>query len=217
MTMFSIIVPHYDQSISDPLFIRGMDSLHRQTYRNFEIILLHDGPVSRPLPLKDEYDMVREVVVTPERFNDWGHSLRDIGMRKARGEFILHFNADNLLYPNALEEVYARLMAPVDPVVPEEFRDDGHIAIFHILMRGMQTNGRVAYRDFRHPERFTLLTGYPAIRRYIDCMQFVMRREIWLGYGGWYDKSEVSDGDMYSRFVAEHGARYVQKVLGEHW
>jgi len=217
MPMFSIVVPHYDKSISDQLLVRGMDSLHRQTYGDFEIILLHDGAVSRPIPLKTEYNKISEVLITENRFNDWGHSLRDIGINKAKGEFILHFNPDNLLYPNALEELQKRLDEPADPAVPKEFLDDGHIAIFYILMRGMQTDGRVAYRDFRYPERFTLLTGYPAVRKYIDCMQFVMRREIWLEYGGWYDKSEVSDGDMFSRFVAEHGARYISKVLGEHW
>lgn len=217
MPTFSIIVPHYDQAISDQLFVRGMDSLQSQTCGDFEIILLHDGPISRPLPIKAEYNKIAEVIITETRFNDWGHSLRDIGMKKASGEFIVHFNPDNVLYPNALDELQKCLHEPVDPAVPKEFLDDGNIAIFYILMRGMQTDGRVAYRDFRHPERFTLLTGYPVVRRYIDCMQLVMRRSLWLEYGGWYDKSEVSDGEMYARFVAEHGARYISKVLGEHW
>lgn len=194
-----------------------MDSLHGQTCQDFEIIVLHDGPVSRPIPVRQEYSRISEVLVTENRFNDWGHSLRDLGIRKAQGEFIVNFNPDNLLYPNALEEIRKRLEEPADPDIPKEFLDDGKIAIFYILMRGMQTDGRIAYRDFRHPERFTLLTGYPVVTKYIDCMQLVMSREAWLQHGGWHDKSETSDGVMYAKFVAQHGARYITKVLGEHW
>jgi len=36
---FSIIVPHYDKSISDESFIQGMTSLKNQTFKDFEVLL----------------------------------------------------------------------------------------------------------------------------------------------------------------------------------
>ena len=105
---FSIIIPHYDGSISDELLLRGMHSLATQTFRDFEILLYHDGPLSRPLPNLDwAKPHLRQVVVSEQRHNDWGHSLRDRGIREARGEYIVHFNPDNILYPRALAQIDA--------------------------------------------------------------------------------------------------------------
>jgi hypothetical protein len=47
-------------------------------------------------------------------------------------------------------------------------------------------------------------------------MQLVMKRQLWLDEGGWYDKSELSDGAMYEKFAAKYGYRTVGGVLGEH-
>ena len=46
---FSIIVPHYDGVITDELFIEGMDSIESQTFRDFEVLIYHDGPMSLSL------------------------------------------------------------------------------------------------------------------------------------------------------------------------
>jgi hypothetical protein len=40
---------------------------------------------------------------TKTRFNDYGHSLREIGLEKATGEYILITNADNYYSPKTLE------------------------------------------------------------------------------------------------------------------
>jgi hypothetical protein len=61
-----------------------------------------------------------------------------------------------------------------------------------------------------------IFTGFPTIKYNIDCMQLVMRTRTWLGFGGWQNKAETSDGDMYPKFVQIFGARYCNKILGEH-
>jgi hypothetical protein len=53
--------------------------------------------------------------------------------------------------------------------------------------------------------------------RNIDCMQLVMKRELWLAEGGWRDKSERGDGEMYQQFTQKYGYRQVGPVLGEHF
>ena len=87
---FSIIVPHYDGVISDETFIEGMDSILCSKYKNFEVLVYHDGPTSRPIPqsFKSVYDYHKidyKVKETKTRYNDWGHSLRDLGIREAKG------------------------------------------------------------------------------------------------------------------------------------
>ena len=207
---FSIIVPHYDQSISDDMFRRGMNCLLEQTFKDFEVLIYHDGPTSREIPMPDDDRF--KLRVTKERENNWGHSNRDRGIRKAKGQYIVHFNPDNILYPEALEEISKEADKDYEVALSND------IIIIPVLMRGMQTNGRMLWRNKDNPQdNYMIFTGYPAIMNNIDAMQLVMKKSKWISYGGWVDLREQADGMMYPRFVAELGARHCSKILGEHW
>lgn len=207
---FSIIVPHYDRVITDEVFDRGMKCLVDQTFKDFEVLVYHDGPINRAIITP--VSLNSKIIITDERENDWGHSNRDRGIKKAKGEYIIHFNPDNILYPNALEEIYRESVKPY----PIETTDS--IIIFPILMKGMQTNGKVVWRDQQNADsNYLIFTGLPTIKYNIDCMQLVMKKSLWLSNGGWNDKSKESDGNMYPKFVNQYGARYCSKILGEHW
>jgi hypothetical protein len=219
---FSVVVPDFEGAVTRAELRRGIGSLARQTFADLEILLLHDGPkgtaydadlegVVCPYPLR--------TTVTEARANDFGHSLRDLGIRQARGRYVLHFNADNVLYPHALARIHAYLTARVPPIrVGDRLENGDDIAIFAVLMRGMTCVGQKLVRFKGHERQFALiLTGAPPRMNRVDCMQLVMKRELWLAEGGWSDRSERSDGVLYPRFVAKYGARYIPEVLGEHW
>lgn len=215
---FSIVVPHYDGSIADAALLRGLNSLAAQSLRDFEVLLLHDGPLSRPLPDLSEFSLPDlRFSASVQRHNDWGHSLRDAGMREATGDYIVHFNPDNVLYPNALEVLDAASRRPVPPAPAPELAENPDILIFSVLMRGMNYNGRGPIWRSRDPKQALVYTGVPPGHGLIDCMQLVARRSVWLEIGGWYDKSETSDANIYAKVVQERGARYVMALLGEHW
>jgi len=223
---FSVIIPHYDGSIQSEYLRRALDSLRRQTYQSFEILLYHDGP--KRIPFAEEftlshYPQITHLEETATRYNNYGHSLRDLGIRRARGEYILHMNADNILYDFALEKIVEAASQPrlniVDPATNQVLDTNGNdILIFAILMVGSESDGIRHWNDTRDdPRHGMILTGYPAVQNNIDCMQLVMRRDLWLRYGGWYDLTSDGDGFMYPRFVSENRARYIPAVLGEHW
>jgi GT2 family glycosyltransferase len=215
---FSIVVPHYDGSISDASLLRGLNSLAAQTLRDFEVLLLHDGPLGRPLPDLAKLNLPGlRLSVGTQRHNDWGHSLRDAGIREAAGDYVVHFNPDNVLYPNALEVLDAASRLPVPPAPSAELAENPDILIFSVLMRGMNYNGRGPIWRSRDTNRTLIYTGVPPTFGLIDCMQLVARRSVWLEIGGWYDKSETSDAKIYTGLVQERGARYVMALLGEHW
>jgi hypothetical protein len=215
---FSILVPHYDGVVSDAQLLRCLNSLAAQSLQDFEVRLYHDGPLSRPLPPLPRCGLGLEVVVAARRANDWGHSLRDRGIGEAGGDYIVHLNADNLLYPQALETLARAARLPVEPAPAPEMRDNPEVLVFAILMRGRRFNGRVGFwRDKGATHTGLIVTGVPPQSGFIDCMQVVARRQVWQALGGWYDRSEASDGLIYERLIAERGARYVPAVLGEHW
>src|SRR6476659_1981005 len=98
MPLFSVIAIHYQPSIPRDVYLRGVNCILRQTFSDYELLVYHDGPLidpdaPSPVPIRS----------SETRFNDWGHSLRDRGIREAGGDYILHFNCDNILYPHALE------------------------------------------------------------------------------------------------------------------
>ncbi|HVF35668.1 MAG TPA: glycosyltransferase family 2 protein [Candidatus Saccharimonadia bacterium] len=213
---FSVVIPHYDGAISDELLLRGLASLGQQTFADFEVLLFHDGPQSRPWPDLKQFPLKLRIGTTPRRFNDWGHSLRDLGIQHAHGDYIVHFNPDNVLYPHALEVLDRASREPVEPAPDPDHRENPEVLVFAVLMRGMRYNGRAVWRD-RTSERYMIMQGYPPQTGLIDCMQAVITRSLWHEIGGWYDKREASDGTIYGALIINRGARYIPEVLGEHW
>jgi glycosyltransferase involved in cell wall biosynthesis len=214
MPRFSVILIHYQGVISHREFWRCYQSLANQTYQDFELLVYHDGPLldaSLALPV--------EVRCMDRRYNDYGHSLRDRGIREAAGDYIVHMNADNLLYPNALEEISATIdRAPrIFSTQNHQPLDTDNIIIYGILSHNMMRLGNQAMKTTGHPEWQLILSGNPPRRWYIDAMQLVMKRSLWLAEGGWYDKTLESDGVMYEKFAAKYGYRSVEKILGEHF
>jgi len=215
---FSIIVPHYDGSISDATFERGIKCLLNQTLQDFEVLIYHDGPISRPIPkIWESFGDRAKLIITDKRKNDWGHSNRDLGIKIASGEYILHFNPDNILYEDAIEslskEIKFNKVRKLDgAVIPND------IIVFPVIMRGMQSNGKMLWRDKNFVNSdYMVFTGYPPVKNNIDCMQVVIKTSIWRLHGGWFDKREDGDGNMYPLFIHTYQARYCSKILGEHW
>lgn len=177
------------------------------------MLCYHDGPLIRP-----EVQFPRPVICTDRRHNDWGHSLRDLGIRQATGEYILHFNADNVLYPHALEEIAREIRRPprlVDrSATPLDTND---IVIFPIRMWNLIKFRDVTLQLKGAPRFFVTLNSIPPVLQNIDCMQLVMKRSLWLEEGGWYDRRALGDGYMYERFTRKYGYRHVGPVLGEHF
>jgi hypothetical protein len=222
---YTVIVPHYDQSVSDKKFIRGMNCLLNQTEQNFEVLIYHDGPISRPIPdIYKNFGDKCKLTITDNRANDWGHSNRDRGIREATGEWIVHFNPDNIVYEDLLSEISKLIddaSYPVFSTQDNKLCPSQDIIIFPIYMVGYYRFGLPGFNGARvmsHTDRKYLMNGDPCLFANIDCLQLVMKRNLWLKYGGWYDKRSFGDGVMYERFVREqNGAKYCGKVLGEHW
>ncbi len=220
--LFTIVAVHYQGSVPHDIFCRGIASIQAQTFTDYELLCLHDGPFVDPDPEPDGFPC--DVYPTTERANDWGHTLRHTGIGHATGDYIVHFNVDNILYPNALEEIARTIRRPAQPAVvkgqpvPAEY-DRNDIVIFPVKAVGL----RRVFGWFMEQrprgdagEFYEILTGNPPIFGNIDAMQLVMRRSLWIAEGGWHDRSETSDGVMYPKFCNKYGYRTVGPVLGEH-
>jgi glycosyltransferase involved in cell wall biosynthesis len=87
-----------------------LKSLTCQTLQNFKVLVIHDGPGADTRNIVNAYSRVNpkkySYLETGERFNDFGHSLRQIGIDAANGEFILLTNGDNYYAPRFVEFMF---------------------------------------------------------------------------------------------------------------
>lgn len=102
MPKVSIIVPLYNKSkyISSTL-----DSIKKQKFRNFEVIIVNDGSTDNSLEIVRENvkDDIRFLIVDIQ--NSGVSNARNIGMEYAKGEWIQFLDGDDLIDEKYLESV----------------------------------------------------------------------------------------------------------------
>ena len=85
-----------------------------QSDRNWILTVIHDGHDDEFVQIMKYFAALEpdkiDYQCTDIRFNDYGHSLREIGLHSARGDYVLLTNADNYYIPKALEFINAALL-----------------------------------------------------------------------------------------------------------
>jgi len=101
---FSFIVPCWEQT---HLLKCLLQSIVCQTYSNWEVILVHDGPnLNHKYELKEFLNDPRfKYYNTNVRYEHWGHYGRILGLEKVTGDWVIHTNDDNYFTPILLEEI----------------------------------------------------------------------------------------------------------------
>lgn len=196
MPKFTIIATDYEHWIPRDAMAAGIQSILEQTYQDYELLVIHDGP--KKIPYEDEFDFslfggrVR-FLNTPERMNNWGHSSRDLGLRNSTGEYIIHFNIDNYLYNDCLSMLAHKIDEEGVPVV-----------IFTIKHFG-QSQGRG-----EHP-----WIGLPPVWGRIDALQLVAHISVWESIGYWHDLRKDSDGYLYEEITSKYTYDHIPQILAE--
>jgi len=107
--MISIIIPVYNQAAK---LIKTLDSLNKQSYQDYEVIIVNDGSSDgvenlcanylRSLKTADHYLFLNQI-------NLGAPAARNRGYREAKGEYLFFCDADAILHPQALETLLAYL------------------------------------------------------------------------------------------------------------
>ena len=105
MPTISVVIPVYKV---EKTLNRCIESVLWQTYTDFEIILVDDGSPDRSGEICDTYDSKYSFVTAIHQENRGISSARNVGMERARGEYIMFLDSDDYLEPDCLEAVYNR-------------------------------------------------------------------------------------------------------------
>ncbi|MFT3944226.1 MAG: glycosyltransferase family 2 protein [Ancrocorticia sp.] len=98
--LFSVVIPVYNAEcyLSDCL-----DSLDRQSFQDFEVVLVDDGSTDRSRSICEDYGRMRDMVKVISKENEGPFVARREGVAAACGEYIVPLDADDGLRPDALE------------------------------------------------------------------------------------------------------------------
>lgn len=102
--LISVIVPIYNIVEWLP---RCVNSIRRQTYRNLEIILVDDGSTDNSGAMAEKFALEDKRVRVFHKENGGVSSARNLGIEKARGEYIGFVDSDDYIEP----QMYERLLA----------------------------------------------------------------------------------------------------------
>lgn len=95
-TLVSVIIPCYNHAHYLP---QAIESVLKQTYKNIEVIVVDDGSQDDTALVCRQYPHVRYVRVERVGLS----AARNIGVQYSKGSYLVFLDADNWLYPDAVE------------------------------------------------------------------------------------------------------------------
>ena len=104
--MISIIVPVYKV---EPYLRQCVDSILNQTYRDIEVLLIDDGSPDRCGEICDEYTEKDDRIRVFHTENRGLSAARNLGLHKAKGEYIGFVDSDDWIEPDMYEMLLKRI------------------------------------------------------------------------------------------------------------
>lgn len=104
--MVSIVLPVYN---GGDLLIKSIESVLRQTYSNFELIIVNDGSTDNTPDIIDQYASRDARIRVIHKENEKLPRTLSRGFREARGEFFTWTSADNIMGDLCVEKMVTEL------------------------------------------------------------------------------------------------------------
>jgi glycosyltransferase involved in cell wall biosynthesis len=181
MPFFSVILPTFNRA---HLIARAIESVRRQTFADWELIIIDDGS-------RDEtFALVRDLILSDERMqyhfsqNRGLPRSRNLGCSMAGGKYYTFLDSDDEYHRDHLQLRYDMLASK--PWV-------------ELLHGGVSVIGDAYVRDKFDPSKRIHIS---------ECIvggTFVIRRDLWSRLDGFRDIAYGDDHEFYSRAL-EHGA-----------
>ena len=89
---FTIIVPVYN---TEKYLRHCLDSILSQTFEDYEVILINDGSTDDSAAICREYAKKDERIRVIEQENKGLLQVRRVGLKAAKGKFIVHVDSDD--------------------------------------------------------------------------------------------------------------------------
>lgn len=193
--MISIVIPVYEQP---ELLKEALESVHKQTTNDFEVIVVDDASRTDIRPIINGYDQVRSVA---HNKNQGAAAARNTGIDAARGNLIAFLDADDTWGPTKLKKQQS---------VFEQAGDD----------IGLVYTGFIQYElDGTEWERYPkasddIYTEELERDRIHPTSTVMVRRDVLEEVGGFdTDLPSRQDYDLWIRITEHYEVDYVDEIL----
>lgn len=173
MPTFSIIVPVYK---TEKYLKKCISSILKQTYRDFELILVDDGSPDQCPCICDEYREKDSRIKVLHKKNGGVSSARNLGLSMAIGTYIWFVDSDDYIEPYSLQKLYE---------IQQEFESD--LCIFNAKLE--ETNIVENINEFFEKYYFTYKLGFEPWNK-------IYRREVIQMYNLKFDVQETIGEDL---------------------
>ncbi len=185
--LVSVIMPAYNAAEH---IAEAIESVLIQNYRNFELIVVDDGSTD------DTKDIVASFKDDKIKYlykdNGGPSSARNLAISKAKGQYIMPLDADDMMTPDSIAKHLAEF----------EKHPDVDLVYCDVLLIGENSNpirimNKPEYQDRRYLIRDLLRAGHPVVPFRLGIRRSVFDRI------GFYDEDLLiaEDYDMMRRFV----------------
>lgn len=208
MVKISVIIPAYN---AEQYIKQSIECCLKQTYRDFEVIVVNDGSVDTTKQIVESYiEEYNDKIVLINQTNQGLVRARVSGINSAKGEFVFFIDADDTMPCDSLERLYS-LSEGNDIVIGD----------FHL----MDSNHNKFPRQHRNDpiygtDRLSMMCNYLTksvtaslcgrlIRRKLLLNRFVPE-DITIGEDFIYNLLMLSCADISVRVVNVHAYNYIQ-------
>ena len=101
--LISVIVPVYN---AEQYIEHCIESILKQTYRNFELILVNDGSKDNSLELCKAYANKDQRIKVFDRENGGASAARNTGLLQMKGTYVVFVDSDDYIARNYIENLY---------------------------------------------------------------------------------------------------------------
>ncbi|WP_051119638.1 glycosyltransferase family 2 protein [Gillisia sp. CAL575] len=192
----SVIIPTYNRA---HILKDALECVLRQTYPNWECIIIDDGSTDHSERLIKEYAIIDnrfKFIKRPLSRNKGAATCRNIGLENATGDYIQFLDSDDILATNKFE-IQIELLKNEDLNAIATCR--------YGIMKTMQGNPKILYglasfRNFENPHN--LLKTLALSFSYFPLHVFLIPKLIIEKAGMWNEHLSVNDdGEYFSRVI----------------
>lgn len=113
-SLVSVITPVYN---AEKCLERCIDSILKQSYSNFELLLIDDGSTDASGRICDQYAKTDSRIKVFHKRNGGVSSARNIGLRNVKGEWVTFIDSDDWVHPLYLEKLLGAEKNGVDLII----------------------------------------------------------------------------------------------------
>ena len=155
----SIIVPIYN---SEKYLKRCICSVIRQTYSDFQLILVNDGSTDQSGLICEQAQKKDNRILVIHKQNEGQGIARNVGINQAIGDYIMFLDSDDTLVETALEDLIVPLKSKLYDVVCGryyEIRNGKKKKISYSFGEGVVKKGNEIYKRLKSESLFGYVWG----------------------------------------------------------